>query len=341
VSTLSEREAALRRALQNAAASIEPAPDGLERIQARLQRPRPLAIAWLEAAWTDFYLRARAGLQTAGPLLAQGMRHVWQRFGPDSVPDRGRALRWLRPLAALSLAVFVVAAGTYVGLNGSTLFTVGTGANSRTLGSGATSPVGTGRGKPEGSSASPGPASSQPQSSATTPECTKTPKPAHYKAPTSSTSSSPSSTAPPSSPPTSPSPTPTSPSPTPTDDTSPTTTPNPAATTAATGADNDGSTAGSDSTPGTSQPDAAVKSAADHASGTSSISTGTSTPTSRRHAATPSATPCPSNTTAALTRPAGLTLRQSGAITLASAQLTPARLTTTVVAAGLNDKSEG
>jgi len=77
VSTLSEREAALRRALQSAAASFEPAPDGLERIQARLRRPRPLAIAWLEAAWADFLLRARAALQTAGPLLAQGVRHVW------------------------------------------------------------------------------------------------------------------------------------------------------------------------------------------------------------------------------------------------------------------------
>ena len=70
MSTLNEREAALRRALQSAAASIETAPDGLERIQARLRRPRPVVIAWLEAAWTDIYLRAQDGLRTAAPLLA-------------------------------------------------------------------------------------------------------------------------------------------------------------------------------------------------------------------------------------------------------------------------------
>jgi hypothetical protein len=330
VSTLSEREAALRRALQSAAARIEPAPDGLERIQARLRRPRPVAIAWLEAAWMDFFLRARAALQTVGPLLAlgmrrlrehfgpdsvlaHGMRHVWQRFGPDSVPDRRRALRWLRPLAALSLAVFVVAAGTYVGLNGSALFAAGTSTNSRTVGPGATSPAGSGHPRPDGSG-SRVPSSSQPNSSATSPECKKTHKPGgrYANPPSSSTSTSPApSTA------TSPSPsgTPTSPSPSPSLSSTTSATPNPADTTAATGADDGGAA-------GTGQP----ASTADHAVGKPTISTPTSTASPRRHGAKASPSPCASKTTAALTRPAGVTPRESGAITLASAQLAPARL---------------
>jgi len=49
MSTASEREAALRRALQSAAEYIEPAPGGLERIHERLRRPRPVLVAWLEA----------------------------------------------------------------------------------------------------------------------------------------------------------------------------------------------------------------------------------------------------------------------------------------------------
>lgn len=52
MSTFSEHEAFLRRALHSAADSLEPGHDGLERIQARLQRPHPMPLAWAEAAWT-------------------------------------------------------------------------------------------------------------------------------------------------------------------------------------------------------------------------------------------------------------------------------------------------
>jgi hypothetical protein len=330
VSTLSEREAALRRALQSAAASIEPAPDGLERIQARLRRPRPLAIAWLEAAWTDFFLRARAAVETAGPMLARGMRHVWQRFGPDSVPDRGRGLRWLRPLAALSLAIFVVAAGAYVGFNGSALFATGTAGNSRTYGSSPTAPAGSGHPKPEGSGSAV-PSASQPDTSAS-PGCKKTPKPnGRFTNQPSSKSSSPNPSS------TSPTPTPTpssgSPSPSPSDSTS---TPDPADTTAATDAGSDGAPA-TDSTASTSQAQSAVNSAADKSIGTPAISTAVSTRSLRRHGAKPSPSPCASKTTAALTRPAGLTTQESEAITLASAQLTTGRLDKAVQAARLNE----
>jgi len=64
MSTLNEREAILRRALHAAADAIEPRDDGLEHIRARLRRPRPLALAWAEAAWTDVRLRAPAGLDS-------------------------------------------------------------------------------------------------------------------------------------------------------------------------------------------------------------------------------------------------------------------------------------
>jgi hypothetical protein len=66
-----------------------------------------------------------------------------------------------------------------------------------------------------------------------------------------------------------------------------------------------------------------------------------STASSRRHGAKPSPTPCASSTTAALTRPAGLTSQESGAIALASAQLTPGRLDTTVLTARMNGSFAG
>ena len=230
MSTLSEREATLRRALQRAAASIEPAPDGLERIQARLRRPRPIVVGWLEAAWTDFFLRARAALQTAGPLVADAMRSAWERFGPAAEAGRGRPLRWLRPLAALSLAIFVVAAGTYVGLNSSALFPVGTSLNSgrsaraRSNNGGPNSRGPYGSGSPVSTT---GPFQPTPSPTA----CTKTPK-AHYVAPNSSpsSSSSPASTG-------SPSPSGSSPTATPSPSSTPSATPNPADTTSGTGAD--------------------------------------------------------------------------------------------------------
>ena len=46
-----EPEDILRRALHAAAESVEPAAEGLTQIRARLSAPRPLALAWLIAAW--------------------------------------------------------------------------------------------------------------------------------------------------------------------------------------------------------------------------------------------------------------------------------------------------
>jgi hypothetical protein len=119
MSTLNEREALLRRALHAAAEAIEPHGDGLERIQARLHRPRPLAVAWAEAAWTDVRLRAPAGLESWLERLLGVIGLAWDRFGPRRTSGRRgtRSLGWLRPLAALSVTVFIVAAGTYVAID--------------------------------------------------------------------------------------------------------------------------------------------------------------------------------------------------------------------------------
>src|SRR5580704_1935632 len=117
MSTLNEREAALRRALHAAADAFEPGSDGLQRIQSRLGRPRPIAVAWADAAWLDLRLWATAGLDAVLDLLGRGRRLAWQRFGPTQQRSGHRASRsfgWLRPLAALGVTVVIVAAGAYV-----------------------------------------------------------------------------------------------------------------------------------------------------------------------------------------------------------------------------------
>lgn len=128
MSTGNEREM-LRRALQ-LADGIEPAPDGLQRIQARLRPPRPLAIAWAEAAWTFLRMRVPATFEAFVELLGNlarlawaGLGSVvslaWERFGPSRGASAGRArtLGWLRPAAALGVTVFIVAAGTYIAID--------------------------------------------------------------------------------------------------------------------------------------------------------------------------------------------------------------------------------
>lgn len=120
MSTQNEREAALRRALHAAADGIEPRADGLQRIQARLRPPRPLALAWADAIWTDVRFRVPSLLQEWLEQLLAAFSLVWQRFGPrprHASERRSRARSWLRPVAALGVTVFVVAAGAYVAID--------------------------------------------------------------------------------------------------------------------------------------------------------------------------------------------------------------------------------
>jgi hypothetical protein len=117
MSTPSEREAALRRALLSAAEQIEPAPGGLEAIHVRLKRPHPALVAWVEAAWTALVMRAPDVTEAIRRQTANVLRLVWERFGPRSAPGPGpHRLSWVRPLSAMAVAVFVLGAGVYVAL---------------------------------------------------------------------------------------------------------------------------------------------------------------------------------------------------------------------------------
>jgi hypothetical protein len=219
MSTASEREAALRRALQSAAEYIEPAPGGLERIQNRLRRPRPVLVAWLEAAWTVVMMRAPDVIDAVRRLTVKMLRPVWDRFGPKAAARPG-PLRWLRPLTAMSVAVFVVGASVYVGLESSTgAFTIGASLGGQGLTGthpGARSSSGGGTAYGNGSPSSFPVTSSSPGS---TPACSKSSGTAQYSAPPPGSSTSPPSSS--SAPATSTGPSTGSTSPSPSDSTTP------------------------------------------------------------------------------------------------------------------------
>jgi hypothetical protein len=110
--THSEQEEILRRALHAVADTIEPAADGLERIRARLTRPRPLAVAWAMAAWTSLVQALQLRLEPAahgksgrlGSWLRQVIRSleaVGERLRP-AVEATLAAARALRPGSGMS-----------------------------------------------------------------------------------------------------------------------------------------------------------------------------------------------------------------------------------------------
>jgi hypothetical protein len=118
VSTGNERDM-LRRAMQ-LADGIEPRGDGLQRIQAKLRPPRPLAVAWAEGSWTYLRTRVPAAFEAFVEVLRSVASLAWERFGPRRSTSGGRAARtlgWLRPAAALGVTVFIVAAGTYIAID--------------------------------------------------------------------------------------------------------------------------------------------------------------------------------------------------------------------------------
>ncbi len=132
-----EHEEILRHALRAAGDSIQPAADGLDRISHRLTKPRPLPVAlaiggfdWLhrsltvtvpcaaEQAWVAMlparkqtrraltWMIAQASSQARRPVAADGGGHA----RPSGRLVFGR----LRPVAAMFVAIFVVAAAGYV-----------------------------------------------------------------------------------------------------------------------------------------------------------------------------------------------------------------------------------
>jgi hypothetical protein len=216
MSTLSEREQALRRALFSAAESIEPAADGLDRIRARLGTPRPTLIAWIEGAWSELLRRSPAFVQDLSHKLASAFAFAWERFGPTPAASGRRSgpLSWLRPAAAMTVAIFVVAAGAYVGLSTSDFISnsagqhlQGPGGNNQGRANGSGTPQSTASG-PGGSSTaggSPSPSSSAKCTHGTTNSLKPPPKTSSSTTPATT---SPASTVSPSTSPTSPSPSP-------------------------------------------------------------------------------------------------------------------------------------
>jgi hypothetical protein len=220
MSTLNEREAALRRVLRSAAEAIEPSADGLQRIQSRLRPvPRSLPVAWAEAVWTEIVLRSPAGLRSACSRLADSIRQGLDRLtpGPGATGRGARSLRLLRPLAAMT-AVFIVAAGAYVAFDAPQGFFPNS--SSSPVGQGGNGPSGGNRGVSGATSPSDKGVAPMPgglPGSVTEPNCSKSPAPkkSHSSTPPASPSAgSPSNSASPTqsdtpSPTTSPSPTPT------------------------------------------------------------------------------------------------------------------------------------
>lgn len=211
MSTLSEREAALRRALLAAAEQIEPAPDGLQRIQARLRPPQPMAIAWIQGLWASLARRAPSGVHAAGRRLVKAAQPAWEGLRGRPASHAGpRSMGWAKPLAAMSVAVFVIAAGAYVAFSGSTFLGSPTGSSYAPAGGHSGSP---GAGRPKGTARSYGTGSPSVGPSSSGPGPSSTP----CASPSTKASSPPASSSPPS-----PSSTPTTPpSPTPTPTVSP------------------------------------------------------------------------------------------------------------------------
>jgi hypothetical protein len=146
-----EPEDVLRQALRAAAESLEPAPEGLTQIRARLSTPRPLAVAWLLAGWETasqfVMLRLEAALdwlasslhtalRTADGLLypaAERLRPVTERLRPAlswliaAVAWLGRMMRptqagseerrpryaWVRPVITMAAVVLVAVVGGF------------------------------------------------------------------------------------------------------------------------------------------------------------------------------------------------------------------------------------
>ena len=77
-------EESLRRALREAADSVEPADDGLQRIRARLTTPRPLLVAWIMAGYSAGASRVRSRLLAMSTRLQGGARR-----GEPALADSG------------------------------------------------------------------------------------------------------------------------------------------------------------------------------------------------------------------------------------------------------------
>jgi hypothetical protein len=227
-------EEILRRELHAAAESIEPAPDGLNLIRARLSAPRPLPVAWLMVGWTSILQPAllwmdqmlvafgdwlRAMMRPVlGPLhpAARGMQPALSKvralFTPRTEPS-GRPSRyaWLRPALAMAAVVAVAVAGGFA-LSGLPR-TIQQAANSVFSNPSHTTKNGRGPGVTGSGKPSPAPGAASPTPTPTA-SCTPSPRSSSSPKPYTTPTPNPTPTPTPTEPSGSPSPT-TSPSPTP------------------------------------------------------------------------------------------------------------------------------
>jgi hypothetical protein len=293
----------LRRALHAAAESVEPSADGLERIRERIGYPPLLSFSSI-AGWYSVAAVRIAGW--AVPALGTACEIFWaliDRFRPlDNPPGHAKpGLRWLRPLTATGLAIFVVAAGAFAALaipriSASPASDAGGTAQNGGQGGGA------GHGAVHSSSALPSNSRSAGYSSGTSPTPTAATKCHLSVSPTSGATPSPGTSN--SSVPTSTSPTPT---PTPTSTSpSPSTSTSPSPTTSNTSPSQPSS--GTTGTPGSAQASSAATSASPGASSSSpgsaspsgAVSPGGNNPAGRDQTAGPVGSsspglPCPSS----------------------------------------------
>jgi hypothetical protein len=233
-----EYDEVLRRALRSAADLVEPSADGLERIRARLTRPRPEPLAWV-MVWYGEAVRPVLGyLQPVLAWVQATLSPVIERFKPAK-PDAAHPQRryaWLRPAAAMGTAVVVVAMGAFaltalpqvISQSGAFFLPIISGGSG---GNGASaSPFGHGSPLTGGAPQTGATTGFQTGQTQQTPGCPRVKR--SHPVPSVSPSTGTSSPSPSSSPSTSPSPTGSAtPTPTPTDTTTPSTspsTPNPA-----------------------------------------------------------------------------------------------------------------
>jgi len=216
----------LRRVLREEADAVMPADDGLERIQARLTRPRPLPVAWVMAVFSGAGRRAEGVAHSAQVWLQTLSGAAQARLGWPRGPRDSWARGWRSPAVLAACATVAVVAGILALTPLPQQAVSGTADLIRSIGGGHAGGTGQGGGQAEGggpqpvagtsSSASPGRqghrhATAGPSASVV-PSATPDPAASSSAAASPSPSSSPSPTPTPSCPSPSPSP---SPSPTP------------------------------------------------------------------------------------------------------------------------------
>ena len=110
-----EYEDRLRRALRAAADSVEPSPDGLGRIRARLTPPRPVVAAWMVTETEPSMLRLRSLLNSLR--LRIGRPRGQFRPAPAGTGAARHKLRtqqsWLRPVAVAAAFVVILGSGAF------------------------------------------------------------------------------------------------------------------------------------------------------------------------------------------------------------------------------------